>query len=365
MSSRRSTSELSGNVIDLCPVGALTSKPYAFDARPWELRKTEVDRRAWTRSAPTSASTRAAAQVHARAAAPQRGRERGVDLRQDALRRRRPAAPAPRPAVCAQAAASCSRRPGTRPSPPSPRKLDGVDRRQDRGHRRRPVRLPRSMVRAEGPDGGARLAATSTAARTAPSSMPAPRGSYLFNTDHRRHRAGRRHPAGRHQSALGGAGAQRAPPQALAARAASRSARIGPRSRSDLSGRASWAPARRRWRALARGEHGFAETLRRRQEADADRRAGRAGPRRRRGGARRWRASLADELRLVTRRLERLQRAAHRGGARRRPRSRLRAGRRAGATSPASWTAREAARSRSSSCSAPTRSTPRGSARPS
>ena len=34
-------SELSGNVIDLCPVGALTSKPYAFNARPWELRKTD------------------------------------------------------------------------------------------------------------------------------------------------------------------------------------------------------------------------------------------------------------------------------------------------------------------------------------
>jgi len=35
------TSEMSGNVIDLCPVGALTSRPYAFAARPWELRKTE------------------------------------------------------------------------------------------------------------------------------------------------------------------------------------------------------------------------------------------------------------------------------------------------------------------------------------
>jgi len=35
------TSELQGNVIDLCPVGALTSKPYAFHARPWELNKTE------------------------------------------------------------------------------------------------------------------------------------------------------------------------------------------------------------------------------------------------------------------------------------------------------------------------------------
>lgn len=35
------TSEMQGNVIDLCPVGALTSKPYAFQARPWELRKIE------------------------------------------------------------------------------------------------------------------------------------------------------------------------------------------------------------------------------------------------------------------------------------------------------------------------------------
>jgi NADH-quinone oxidoreductase subunit G len=38
---RALTSELSGNIIDLCPVGALTSKPYAFVARPWELTKTE------------------------------------------------------------------------------------------------------------------------------------------------------------------------------------------------------------------------------------------------------------------------------------------------------------------------------------
>lgn len=35
------SSELSGNIVDLCPVGALTSRPYAFEARPWELKKTE------------------------------------------------------------------------------------------------------------------------------------------------------------------------------------------------------------------------------------------------------------------------------------------------------------------------------------
>src|SRR3954452_10101687 len=38
---RTLTSELSGNIIDLCPVGALTAKPHAFVTRPWELRKTE------------------------------------------------------------------------------------------------------------------------------------------------------------------------------------------------------------------------------------------------------------------------------------------------------------------------------------
>jgi len=37
---RAINSELSGNLVDICPVGALTSKPYAFSARPWELRKT-------------------------------------------------------------------------------------------------------------------------------------------------------------------------------------------------------------------------------------------------------------------------------------------------------------------------------------
>ena len=39
---RSMESELSANVIDLCPVGALTSKPYAFEARPWDLKKTET-----------------------------------------------------------------------------------------------------------------------------------------------------------------------------------------------------------------------------------------------------------------------------------------------------------------------------------
>ncbi|KAM9899759.1 hypothetical protein OXX79_005538 [Metschnikowia pulcherrima] len=39
---RNLNSEMSGNIVDLCPVGALTSKPYAFKARPWELKRTET-----------------------------------------------------------------------------------------------------------------------------------------------------------------------------------------------------------------------------------------------------------------------------------------------------------------------------------
>ena len=53
------SSELSANIIDLCPVGALTSKPYAFVARPWELARPSPSTCS-TRSAAISASMRAA-----------------------------------------------------------------------------------------------------------------------------------------------------------------------------------------------------------------------------------------------------------------------------------------------------------------
>jgi hypothetical protein len=56
---KASTHELSANVIDLCPVGALTSRPYAFEARPWELKKTlGID--VSDAAAPISASMRVA-----------------------------------------------------------------------------------------------------------------------------------------------------------------------------------------------------------------------------------------------------------------------------------------------------------------
>ena len=92
------TSELQGNVVDLCPVGALTSKPYAFAARPWELNKTEsIDVMDALGSRDPHRHARARGDAHP--AARQRRRERGVDFRQDPPRGRRPAHAAPRPAL--------------------------------------------------------------------------------------------------------------------------------------------------------------------------------------------------------------------------------------------------------------------------
>ena len=87
------TSELSGNLIDICPVGALTSKPYAFVARPWELTQDRQRRRAG-RGRRQYPHRRARAGGAAHPAAHQRGRERGVAGRQVALRHRRAEAPA-------------------------------------------------------------------------------------------------------------------------------------------------------------------------------------------------------------------------------------------------------------------------------
>ena len=72
------TSELSGNLVDVCPVGALTSKPYAFAARPWELRKTDsVD--VFDAVGSEYPGRCARSRSIACAAAHQRRRERGMD----------------------------------------------------------------------------------------------------------------------------------------------------------------------------------------------------------------------------------------------------------------------------------------------
>ena len=106
-------SELSANVNDLCPVGALTHRPWAFIYRPWELRKTEsID----VMDAVGSQHPRRCARPRGAAhpAAQQRRRERGVDLRQDALRGGRAADAAARPALHPQGRHGWSRRAGTR-----------------------------------------------------------------------------------------------------------------------------------------------------------------------------------------------------------------------------------------------------------
>ena len=93
-------SELSGNVIDLCPVGALTSKPYAFHGAALGTAQDRIDRRdgcAGLQYPRRCARPRG----DARAAAPQRGGQRGMDFRQDAPRRDG-LRPAPRPALCAR-----------------------------------------------------------------------------------------------------------------------------------------------------------------------------------------------------------------------------------------------------------------------
>ena len=82
-------SELSGNVIDLCPVGALTSKPFRFRARAWEM----VQRDGVAPHDPVGSnnpSARAPRPGHARGAARERGDQRGVDLRPGSLRVRGP-----------------------------------------------------------------------------------------------------------------------------------------------------------------------------------------------------------------------------------------------------------------------------------
>ena len=158
------TSELQGNVIDLCPVGALTSKPFAFQARPWELTKTEsIDVMDAVGSAIRVDYARPRGDAHH--AARQRGGERGVDFRQDPLHLGRPAHAAPRPALCApRRQAEAGELAGGLCRDQGCGRQD--QRRQDRRHRRR-SRHRRGNVCAEAADGCRSVRRTSIAARTA------------------------------------------------------------------------------------------------------------------------------------------------------------------------------------------------------
>ncbi len=249
------SSELSANIIDLCPVGALTSKPYAFIARPWELAKTEsvdvldalgsnirVDERGGhvLRVLPRlnedvneewiSDKTRFALDGLAR---------RRLD--RPYIRRNGKLEQATWPEAFAAIAERLKRR-----------------RRAHRRHRRR-SRRRRGDVRLEGFDGGAGLAASRLPPGRRRARSVVPRG-LSFQHHHRRHRPGRSVPPDRRQSARRGGDLERAPAQALAPRriqGGGRRTRARPHLSRDLARRR----ARRRSPALAAGRGDWAEAL--------------------------------------------------------------------------------------------------------
>ena len=204
-------SNLSGNVVDLCPVGALTSKPYAFMARPWELTK--------TLSIDVMDALGSAIRVDARGREVMRILPRVNDAINeewisdktrhvwDGLRTQRLDRPYVRrngklePASWDEAFARHRR------------ETEGPRRRPLCGDRRRPRRR-RGDVRAEAARRRARLAQY----RLPPGRREARSGAgprhLSVQLHHRRHRPGRCNSAGRHRSAPRSAGAQRPHPQA-------------------------------------------------------------------------------------------------------------------------------------------------------
>ena len=188
ISSTAMRSELQGNVVDLCPVGALVHKPQNYNMRPWELTKTEsVDVMDAVGSAIRVDAARPRGDAHP--AADQRGDQRGVDLRQDA--------PGRRTACALQRLDRPYLRDGGRlragdlgRGVRDDRRAAARARRQAHRRHRRRSRRGRGDVRAEAPDAEPRARRTSIAGRTAATLDPAlGRASYLFNADDRRHRA--------------------------------------------------------------------------------------------------------------------------------------------------------------------------------
>ena len=187
----------------------------------------------WTRSAPTSASTRRGREVMRALPAPQRGRQRGVGAAtRPATRSTACSATGSTGPGCARTASS-GRRAGTRPS----RAIAEVAKSgQGQASRRspatwstsRPCMPPRQLLASLGSD---LLEGRQTGLAYDASSLAA----VNFNTDHRRHRDGRRHPPGRHQPALGSAAGQHPHPQGGEGRG--EGVRDRPGGRPHLSGR--------------------------------------------------------------------------------------------------------------------------------
>ena len=314
------STELSGNLVDLCPVGALTSKPYAYEARSWELAQDRIDRRAGCAGLqhPHRHARRAG---HARAAAAERRRERGVDLRQDRVTPSTACATSGSTGPMCARPASSSRRPGTRPSATIAEKLGKLE-----GGKIAAIAGDQcdaeSMVALK--DLMADLGSPNIDCRQDGATLDGPRGSYIFNPGI---------PGIDQADAILLIGTNpRWEAPVLNARIRKRYLHggqvaigsIGPVA--DLTypvERLGAGPA-----TLARAGRGQAWLLREaqgRQEPADHRRHGRARPRGRRRGSGAG-ARACRQARRRARGLERLCRAAHRGGARRRPRSRPGAG---------------------------------------
>ena len=190
-------SELSGNVVDLCPVGALTSKPYAFVARPWELTKTQSIDVMDALGSNIRVNSRGREVLRFLPRVNEAINEEWISDKTrhvwDGLRVQR----LDRPYI--RARGGLSRRAGTRPSRVIAAKLRGLDGSAVCGDRRRP-RRGGGDVRAESSDRAARLAEH----RLPPGRRQARSGArprdLSVQCDHRRHRASRRHPPHRHQS---------------------------------------------------------------------------------------------------------------------------------------------------------------------
>ena len=349
------SSEMSANIIDLCPVGALTSKPYAFNARPWELTKTE--------SVDVMDAVGSNIRVDGRGAEVMRilpvlnediNEEWISDKTRfacDGLRRQR----LDRPYV---------RRDGKLQPASWDEAFQAIASRVAGISGDRIAAIAGDMVDGESmtvlKDLMERLGSPNLDCRQDGAALDAPaRAGYLFNTTI----AG----IDEADACLLVATNPRWEAPIINARLRKRSLMggfpvgvVGPDV--DLTYRTRHLGAGpQTLQEIADGSHAFCQALQSAARADGDRRAGRADPSRRRARARRG-AAHRRPLRYGRRRLERLQRSAPRGGPRRRARPRLRPARRRPRRRRYSRRRDRRARSRSSTCSRRTRSTPAPSA---
>ena len=234
--------------------------------RPWELSQDRSRSTSWTRVGSDIRVDARGKRGHARPAARERGDQRGVDLRQDAPARRRPAHCSGSTGLTCARTAGCARRPGPRPSRPSPRALKapaperigaiagdlaGVEEMfalkllmAASARRNLDCRQDGSALST-----GATAAAPTCSTRRSPGIDEAD-AILIVGANPR----------------LRGADPQRRASASAGGMGRCRSALIGERGRPDLSPTSISAPGPRRWPSSSAGERAFAEALTRRKQ---------------------------------------------------------------------------------------------------